>query len=97
MKTFLIILKDKQREKSSPELIRAHVEFLKQLKKDGHLILCGPLANGRNGLIIIEADTINQAKQLIAHDPFLQTGFCQGYDIEEFFPANESNNWLLDS
>lgn len=37
-------------------LIRGHVAHLRELDRLGHLVMCGPFADYKGGMIVIEAD-----------------------------------------
>jgi uncharacterized protein YciI len=52
----------------------AHFEYLKRLLDDGKLILAGPSLDPVFGLIVFEAESEDEAKQLIANDPSVASG-----------------------
>lgn len=62
---------------STPEedaVMTAHFEYLKRLLADGKLILAGPSLDPVFGLIVLEADTEEEARQLLAADPSVSAG-----------------------
>ena len=69
-----IILIDKQ--KNYPlELIKRHVDHLKKLEKSNKLELCGPFIDYEGGLVIVNADSLDEAKQIAESDPFVSEGY----------------------
>ena len=64
----------------------AHIEFLDGLNKDGTLAFAGPFldADGKpNGsLVVVKAETIEEAKALSAADPYAKAGLFASVDIK---------------
>jgi len=52
----------------------AHRAYLTSLLNDGKLFASGPYADGTGALIIYEADTAEQAEELLTADPFHSAG-----------------------
>lgn len=77
------------------ELIKSHVEYLKELKRLGKLTLCGPFTDYPGGIVIFTAKDLNEATSIAKNDPFISSG-CKSYEIRTIEPANEENNYLLD-
>lgn len=94
MKSFLVLLSDKQLELFNSELLNEHIHYLKQLHQTGHLQTCGPFTNDDGAMLVINATSRDQAESLIAQDPFLQEQYYQHATIQEFTEANPANNWL---
>ena len=44
------------------ELIRAHVAHLQRLEDTGRLLLCGPFEDGRGGMVVIRAESLEAAR-----------------------------------
>lgn len=76
------------------ELIRSHVEHLKQLKRQGKLVLCGPFTDYPGGMVIFLAESLVEATNIAKADPFIASG-CKSFEIRTLEPANEENNYLL--
>jgi uncharacterized protein len=76
------------------ELVQNHVDFLKTLKAQGRLILCGPFADYPGGLVILSAQNLDEATQIAQSDPFITSG-CKTFEIRTIELANEENNFLL--
>jgi len=52
----------------------AHREYLTDLQKAGRLVISGPFTDDSGGLLVYEAETAEQAEELIAADPFARQG-----------------------
>ena len=92
MAKFVCILKDEKKEKEEalPDyLLSGHIEHLKKLKNKGILVLCGPLRDGINntGMIIIEANSMEEAKKLFLEDPFIINKWYRDYSIYQLQEA----------
>jgi uncharacterized protein YciI len=64
-------------EDSTPEedaLMSAHFEYLKRLLDEGKLILAGPSLDPVFGVIVLEAESEEDARRLIAADPSVAAG-----------------------
>ena len=78
----------------SKELVESHVEHLKELKKQGKLVLCGPFADYPGGMVIFSAENLEEATKIAESDPFISSG-AKSYTIRTLELANEDNNYLL--
>ena len=101
MAKYVVMYEDERQDQSNltPDLLNGHVEFLKDLRSQGRLLLCGPLkSNGYmrgKGLLIFEADSQKEVEGCVLKDPFIAQGWYAGYHIYEWVEANDSNNYLL--
>lgn len=96
MKTFLVLLSEKQPQLLNDHMLKSHIDFLKQLRIDNHLPICGPFTDNTAAVLIIKADTITQAEEMVKKDPFISQNYYKKYIIHEFMAAGEENNWLSD-
>ena len=92
MAKFVCILKDEKDEKEealSEDLLKGHIDYLRKLKQRGILILCGPLRDGKNntGMVIIEGNSLEEAKQHFFEDPFITEEWYRDYSIYELQEA----------
>lgn len=55
-------------------IMSKHFMYLKDLLEKGNLVLAGPETSGKFGISILEADSLEHAKELIANDPAVQEG-----------------------
>lgn len=95
-KHFLARLSDKRRELMTAELVTAHVDYLRGLRLDGVLELCGPCADD-TALIVLRCSTAAEAERFVEDDPFSKAGYYGSRQIVEFTPADDSNNYHLDT
>jgi uncharacterized protein YciI len=77
------------------DLVRKHVEYLKLLKEQGRLVLCGPFTDYPGGMVIFEAKDLEEAAGIANADPFIASG-CKTFELRTLEPANEENNYLID-
>jgi uncharacterized protein len=96
MKTFLVILNEKSNQRLDDNLLHKHVEHLKQLTQDGHLLVCGPFVDDSGAILVLQAANASDIEALIQEDPFIQEKFYGSYSITEFYKADASNNYLMD-
>lgn len=59
----------------------AHREYLTGLHKQGKLVISGPFADDRGGLLVYEAETPAQVEKMIAEDPFATQGVFVSWEI----------------
>ncbi|HLT21081.1 MAG TPA: YciI family protein [Thermomicrobiales bacterium] len=64
------------------EVRPAHREYLGKLKEDGKLAASGPFTDDSGALIIYEADSEEEAVQLIENDPFHKAGVFKSFTIK---------------
>ncbi len=71
--------------KYNPEKIAAlrpvHREYAARLMAEGKLVTAGPLADGSGGLLIYEADTLEDAEALVRVDPYMTGGAIARYEL----------------
>ncbi len=60
------------------------------LNKAGKVVLAGPLTDGAGSLIVIKADSLEEAKTFAADDPYVTQGVFARYEVHPFmqvYPA----------
>ena len=88
-----VILINRQKEYSI-DVIKRHVEHLKQLDENGQLVLCGPFTDYDGGMVIIKAESLEAAKGIAESDPFINEGFST-YELRTLELSNNENHYLL--
>jgi uncharacterized protein len=63
------------------EVRPAHREYLAALKQHGKLVAAGPFVDDSGALIIYEAESEEEAQQIIKGDPFYESGIFDSYLI----------------
>jgi uncharacterized protein YciI len=77
------------------EVVKKHVEHLKELKSQGKLVLCGPFTDYPGGMVVITAENLEEATKIAEADPFMASG-CKTFEIRTMEQANEENHYLLE-
>lgn len=75
-------------------VILDHVEFLKWLKLENRLILCGPFSDYPGGIVVFHALDKDDAKNIVEKDPYIKYGY-KSYELHTIELANEENNYLI--
>lgn len=96
MSKFIVILSHKRVGTLTTDLLEKHVTHLRKLDQDEILYLCGPFTNNDGALQILEAENIDQAKNLVLSDPMIKANFYQDFKIYQLCEANENNNYLTE-
>ena len=76
------------------EIIKDHVDYLKDLKSQGRLVLCGPFTDYPGGMVVLLAEDLAEATSIAQTDPFIVSG-CKSFEMRTLAEANEENNYLL--
>ncbi|WP_442598632.1 YciI family protein [Neobacillus sp. D3-1R] len=91
---FVIFLTMNPGRSFSEELVHKHVAFLKELDDNGQLVLCGPFTDYDGGMIVIRAESFDEAEKMAQSDPFVSS-MTESYKIRTWKMANRDNNYLL--
>jgi hypothetical protein len=59
-----------------------HRQYLKRLLDSGNLFASGPFADDSGALIVYEADTVEQAEEILKADPFHAAGVFLKWTIK---------------
>ena len=62
----------------------AHLERMDPLNKAGKVVLAGPLTDGAGSLIVIEAESLEAAREFVAKDPYVTQGVFARYEVHPF-------------
>ena len=90
---FVVFLSMIEGTKASEKIIRNHVCFLRELDKQGKLVMCGPFSDGKGGMLILKADSLEEAKRIALKDPFVLTGIRR-FDVRGWELSCEENNHM---
>jgi uncharacterized protein len=96
MKSFLVLLGDKENHLLNQDLLIEHIDYMKNLHDQGKLVTCGSLLDNQGAVMVIKAASRDQAEELIRNDPFIKQDYYQKYVLKEYVEANDDNNWLID-
>lgn len=64
-----------------------HLAHLENLDAAGRVFLAGPLTDQSGSLIIIEADSLDQARALAEADPYIIHGVFERIEVHPFEPV----------
>ena len=82
---FVIIGHDTRDAKEKRPLHRpAHLAHLEPLSQAGRVILAGPLTDGAGSLIVIEAESLGAAWQIVGSDPYVANGIFERVEVHPF-------------
>ena len=90
------LLKSKSYNKMTMEVVRRHVDNIRDLDDAGHLSLCGVYKGnpGVAGMFILKAESLEVADALCQREPLVAEGFAT-YKLHALEVANRENNYLL--
>ncbi|MEZ9375341.1 YciI family protein [Vibrio cyclitrophicus] len=95
MSIFRIDVFDSNPVVMTEQLVIEHVDFLTELHKQGTLIFCGPCFEDGAAMLLVHADSKQDADNLIAQDPFSTKQFYRQRTIKEIAICNIENQFLL--
>ena len=76
------------RDKAKVAEVRpVHRQYLADLRQRGQLAASGPFTDDSGALIIYEADSREEAEQLLQGDPFHKNGIFQQYQLRPWNPV----------
>jgi hypothetical protein len=82
---FVIIGRDGPEAKDlRPKLRPAHLEHLGTLDRIGKIALAGPLTDGAGSLIVLEADSLEEAAAVASRDPYVTGGVFAEVEVHPF-------------
>ncbi|PSO47707.1 MAG: hypothetical protein BRC33_12025 [Cyanobacteria bacterium SW_9_44_58] len=63
--------------------VPAHVAYVKELNENGHNARSGYWADLGGGMLLFEADSLEQAQEIVENDPLVKDG-CVTYELHEW-------------
>jgi uncharacterized protein YciI len=63
--------------------VPAHIAFVRDLIAKGHKAKTGYWGEFGGGMLLFEADSLEQAKEIVAQDPLIQNG-CVEFELHEW-------------
>jgi uncharacterized protein YciI len=90
---FVIIGRDGPDAKTlRPEIRPDHLAHLGVYDAQGRVRIAGPLTDGSGSLIVLEADSLDEARSIAEADPYARAGVFESVEIHPFkqvLPAGE--------
>ncbi len=62
--------------------VSAHAQYLRDLKSQGKVFCAGPTDDFKEGLIIYQADSLEQAERLAEGDPYVKSSLFAEYHLQ---------------
>jgi uncharacterized protein YciI len=76
-----------------PSLRPSHLDHVRRFQSGGHVVLAGPLTDGAGSLLVVDFDTIDDARAMADVDPYFTGGVFERVDIHPFlkvFPEGDA-------
>jgi uncharacterized protein len=90
---YVILLTLNSGKELTEKLIKDHVDFLKKLESENKLVLCGPFSDYKGGMIVIKAESFEEAKKIAESDPFIISQ-TESYEIRTLELSCKENNHM---
>ena len=94
MTKFVVHYKLEVKKGLNADLIKKHIEHLRNLSQKTYFFLCGIVKGKNEAFLIINAESKKDTKAYILQDPLIDRKHYI-FDIYELNEANEDNNFLL--
>lgn len=88
-----VIFLNKTLKTTTEDIIRNHVLHLKKLEDSGDLVICGPFSDYDGGLLVIKANSFEDAKNIAKSDPFVLSG-ARTYELRTLNLSCKENNHM---
>ena len=82
MKYFAVFLPMKDEQKSR-DFRPQHLEFLKQGRDEGSILMNGRFVDGAGGLVIYKGESMDAVERKVNTDPYIVNG-ARGYELHEW-------------
>lgn len=63
----------------------AHLEYIDKLHQENKVVMAGPFTDGKGGMVIYRADSLEEAKRLAEADPVVAQG-ARTLELREWSP-----------
>ncbi|SDN22375.1 YciI family protein [Paenibacillus jilunlii] len=90
---YVIMLSPTPQDRRDMDIIRAHVKHLQELERSGQLVMCGPFSDSPGGMVIIRAESREEAEQIAQRDPYILTGI-RSYELRTWGLSHAGNRHM---
>lgn len=90
---YVILLSPTNQDRRDMEIIRGHVKHLRELDRKGQLVMCGPFSDCPGGMVIIRANSREEAVLIAEQDPYVRSGI-RSYEVRTWSLSHEGNRHL---
>ncbi|MEC0171790.1 YciI family protein [Paenibacillus graminis] len=90
---YVIMLSPTPQDRRDMDIIRAHVKHLQELERSGQLVMCGPFSDSPGGMVIIRAESREEADRIAQRDPYILTGI-RSYELRTWGLSHAGNRHM---
>ncbi|MNI21048.1 YciI-like protein [compost metagenome] len=90
---YVILLSPTPQDRRDMDIIRAHVKHLQELERSGQLVMCGPFSDSPGGMVIIRAESREEAERIAQRDPYILTGI-RSYELRTWGLSHAGNRHM---
>lgn len=90
---YVILLSPTAQDRRDMDIIRAHVKHLQELERSGQLVMCGPFDDCPGGMVIIRAESREEAQQIAERDPYILSG-VRSYELRTWSLSHAGNRHM---
>ena len=72
----------------------SHREYLTGLQERNKLVISGPFSDDKGGLLVYEADTVDEVDKMVREDPFAVHGVFVSWEIRPWNVIFRNKNLL---
>lgn len=90
---YVILLNRIPNVETPPEAIKGHIAYLRDLERNGLLLMAGPFTDFHGGMVVIRAKDRADAERIAQTDPFVRDGL-RACEIRTWMQSCEENNHL---
>ncbi|WP_379143929.1 YciI family protein [Paenibacillus sp. sgz500992] len=90
---YVILLSPTEQDRRDMEIIRGHVRHLQELERSGQLVMCGPFSDAPGGMVIIRAESREEAVAIAERDPYILSG-VRSYELRTWDLSHEGNKHM---
>ncbi|WP_019913414.1 YciI family protein [Paenibacillus sp. HW567] len=90
---YVILLSPTEQDKRDMDIIRAHVKHLQELERSGQLVMRGPFDDSPGGMVIIRAESREEAQRIAGRDPYILTG-VRSYELRTWSLSHAGNRHM---
>lgn len=82
MNIYVVRLPMLDREKSK-KYREKHLQYLKEMREAGHILMNGPFKDGSGGMVVYRAHSMEEAISFVEKDPYIVKG-ARTYEVKEW-------------
>ncbi len=87
MPLFTLALRFPEIDDQRPHVRERHRHYLADLRDEGKVVAAGPWDHDHGALIVYQADDADEAKAMMANDPYVSEGVLAAAELHEWQPV----------